>query len=110
MAIGLTTNADLLEFQLWMSVRLATPPVGTRLICSTNWTCEYFTISLLFLDSNEESSMFRQVDTEILNILKLRKYDCFDYYGPNQMWKCAEAIETFEENELNFFIKCKCSK
>jgi len=31
--------------------------------------------------------------------------DCFDYYGPHNEWRCMEAIENYEKNELNFYVK-----
>ena len=53
------------------------------------------------------SSPHRQVDREIVNILRQRWRDCAFYEGVDAPKKCVELQRISEEAETNFFIKCE---
>lgn len=49
------------------------------------------------------------VDWNILNILRNRLATCTQEYGgpyKGLLQHCTHLLEEYEENELNFFIKC----
>lgn len=55
-------------------------------------------------EANEQYRYDKSVDTNIQNILRLRRDNCMGYHH-NQQIKCGKEIEEYEEAELNFFIK-----
>jgi len=61
-------------------------------------------------EANFQFRLDRNVDSNILKILRMRLARCMDYYGIEGMYHCRQAIEDFEESELNYFIKyCELS-
>lgn len=51
----------------------------------------------------------RQVDSEILSVLRQRFEDCMLYEAPDHIKKCTPLLEQYEEATTNWFIKCKFS-
>lgn len=49
----------------------------------------------------------RQVDEEIVSILRNRFEHCVIYETPDHVEKCKPLLDTYEEASTNFFIKCK---
>ena len=49
----------------------------------------------------------RNVEREIMNILKLKLFDCKFYYQRNWYEYCADIKREHDEAETNFFIKCE---
>jgi len=56
-------------------------------------------------EANEQYRLDKSVDYNILKILRRQFERCIDRQPSNSMAPCAPAIELYEENELNFFIK-----
>lgn len=52
----------------------------------------------------------RQVDNEILNILRQRQEDCIIYEKNDHRTKCAHIMEEYNKAAENWFIKCKDDK
>lgn len=55
-------------------------------------------------------AIYRQVDTEIVAILRERFEECVLYEKPDHERKCAEVLATLNDASTNWFIKCKCHK
>lgn len=49
----------------------------------------------------------RQVESEILNVLRLRFEDCVLYEAPDHMTKCKHLLDQYEEATTNWFTKCR---
>jgi hypothetical protein len=49
----------------------------------------------------------RQVDSQILNILRQRRMECMQWEGPDYKFKCKKIADDYEEAAVNWFIKCK---
>lgn len=49
----------------------------------------------------------RQVDSEIVAILRERFEECVLYEKPDHLRKCADVLATLEDASTNWFIKCK---
>ena len=49
----------------------------------------------------------RNVEREIMNILKLKLFDCKFYYQRNWYEYCADIKREHDEAETNYFIKCE---
>lgn len=62
---------------------------------------QWIIVSLFYIFSN------RQVDSEILTILRQRKEDCIMYEREDHRTKCAPILEEYEKAAENWFIKCK---
>ncbi|XP_043216069.1 NADH dehydrogenase [ubiquinone] 1 beta subcomplex subunit 10-like [Amphibalanus amphitrite] len=58
-----------------------------------------------FFEANEQWIRDRQVDREIVNILRQRWRDCAFYEGVDAPVKCVELQKISEDAETNFFIK-----
>ena len=49
----------------------------------------------------------RQVDSNIVKILRQRKLECMQWEGPDAKYKCKKVSDDYEEAATNWFIKCK---
>lgn len=49
----------------------------------------------------------RQVETEILSILRGRFEDCVMYETPDHKEKCKPLLDAYEEASTEWFIKCR---
>lgn len=62
--------------------------------------------AVCFQEANEQFKRDKQVDGEIMNILRQRRLECELYYGsdayPNN---CGQAKEDYTVNETNWYIK-----
>ena len=48
----------------------------------------------------------RQVDSNIVNILRQRKLECMQWEGPDAKYKCKKVSDDYDEAATNWFIKC----
>jgi len=48
----------------------------------------------------------RNVESEILTILRVRHEDCVMFEGPDSKRKCADIYESYKQAEANWFCKC----
>ncbi len=51
----------------------------------------------------------RQVDSEILSILRQRFEDCVLYEAPDHVKKCQSLLDTYNKAAEHWFTKCKLS-
>ena len=51
--------------------------------------------------------VIRQVETEILNILRQRRLECEHYHGHDAEKYCDKIKGDFIEAEANWFMKCE---
>lgn len=51
----------------------------------------------------------RQVDSEILAILRDRFESCVAYERPDHVERCANILKEYEDTATNWFIKCMLS-
>ncbi|XP_071438554.1 NADH dehydrogenase [ubiquinone] 1 beta subcomplex subunit 10 [Hetaerina americana] len=57
------------------------------------------------MEANLQFKRDRLVDSDILNILRLRFEDCTLYEKPNSLEKCKGLLEQYEKAAENWFIK-----
>ncbi|XP_023240060.1 NADH dehydrogenase [ubiquinone] 1 beta subcomplex subunit 10-like [Centruroides sculpturatus] len=60
---------------------------------------------LCYYEANEQYKRDKAVDTEILNLLRLRRDDCVFYESPDHKENCKKVLADYEEAALNWFIK-----
>ncbi|OQV24335.1 putative NADH dehydrogenase [ubiquinone] 1 beta subcomplex subunit 10 [Hypsibius exemplaris] len=58
-----------------------------------------------YYEANEQYKRDKEVDGEIVNILRKRKDECVQYEREDWAKNCAEAMEEYEHNYTNFFIR-----
>ena len=58
-------------------------------------------------EAHEQYKRDRKVDTRIVDILRMRWIECLRYHGHDQAERCEDLRKVFQENETNWFIKCK---
>ncbi|XP_068200259.1 NADH dehydrogenase [ubiquinone] 1 beta subcomplex subunit 10-like [Palaemon carinicauda] len=58
-----------------------------------------------YVEANEQFKRDKQVDNEVLSILRKRQEDCAFYEAPNHKEKCAPLREAYEKAAENWFIK-----
>lgn len=56
-------------------------------------------------EANEQYRIDKQVDSQILALLRNRVGMCLQYWDADHWWKCAKTYEDHLESDLNFFIK-----
>lgn len=68
--------------------------------CYTDDQCCYY-------EANEQFKRDRQVDNDILSILRQRFENCSLYEAPDVEEKCGDIWETYKLAEENWFSKCQ---
>merc|ERR1711909_141657 len=58
-----------------------------------------------YTEANEQFKRDRNVDNEILNILRQRQEDCIMWNGHDYKTKCADIIEDYNTGATNWFAK-----
>uniref|UniRef100_A0A0P4WJ44 NADH dehydrogenase [ubiquinone] 1 beta subcomplex subunit 10 n=1 Tax=Scylla olivacea TaxID=85551 RepID=A0A0P4WJ44_SCYOL len=58
-----------------------------------------------YTEANEQFKRDKQVDNEILNILRQRQEDCIIYEKNDHRTKCAHIMEEYNKAAENWFIK-----
>ncbi|KAK7493319.1 hypothetical protein BaRGS_00015445 [Batillaria attramentaria] len=56
-------------------------------------------------EANEQFRRDKQVDSNILKILRQRKVECYHWEGPDAQYKCKKISDDYEEAATNWFIK-----
>lgn len=57
------------------------------------------------MEANLQYRRDRQVDEQVLSILRQRFEHCVIYEGPDHMKKCKPLLDIYEEASTNWFIK-----
>lgn len=58
-------------------------------------------------EADEQFKRDKQVDNEILSILRQRFEDCVLYETPDDEVKCKPLYDYYKKAEENWFIKCE---
>lgn len=68
-----------------------------------------YLMKILFINVLSEFlfNFFRAVDSEILNILRMRYEDCMLYENPDHLTVCKPFWEKYKAAEEAWFIKCE---
>ncbi|XP_076366304.1 NADH dehydrogenase (ubiquinone) PDSW subunit isoform X1 [Tachypleus tridentatus] len=66
--------------------------------------CEVGDVVCIF-EANEQFKRNKQVDSEILNILKQRRDECLLYENPDHQVRCKKVLEDYQKAAENWFIK-----
>lgn len=62
---------------------------------------------ICYYEANAQYRRDRQVDSEVLNILRKRFEDCTVYEAPDHVEKCSKLLQEYKDAETNWFIKCR---